>query len=43
MNAPVLVIPENIYEKNAACIKLDLGTLKINSKLVEYKKDQKYN
>jgi len=43
LNAPVLIIPENIYNKDSPYIKLDTGIISIESNLIEFKKDVDYN
>ena len=43
LNAPVLIIPENIYKEDSPYIKLDTGTIKIESNLIEFKEEENYN
>lgn len=43
LNAPVLIIPENIYWKDSSYIKLDTGFITVKSNLIEYKEETNYN
>lgn len=43
MNAPILIIPENIFNPNTSVIRLNTGLIRVYSKLVEYKKSENYN
>lgn len=43
LNAPVVIIPENIYKEDSSFIKLDTGIIYITSNLIEYKQDMNYN
>ena len=43
MNAPILIIPENIFDGQTSVIKLNTGLIRVKSKLQVYEQDVDYN
>ena len=43
MNAPILIIPENIFDHSTSIIKLNTGLIRVKSKLQVYDQDVDYN
>ena len=42
LTAPIVLVPENIFNPSKPCLVIDTGSISLNSHLVEYRADVDY-